>query len=75
MPYNRPPGERLARMEEKIDSILFRITSSEGHYEAHEKRIRGLEGNNSRLIGMGAVAALGATILGSNLASWIHTLN
>lgn len=59
-------------MEEKLDHILYRITATDTATTAIEGRVRNLEATSSRMIGMGGVVVLLASLLGSTLSIWIH---
>lgn len=63
--------ERLARVEEKIDTLVDRETNNYAKFEAHELRIRDLENSKSRLLGMGAVIAAIAGMFSSKLADTV----
>jgi hypothetical protein len=54
---------RLARMEEKLDSYLFRQVSTEDRLVDHDKRLRQVENGTAKIFAVGAFGAAVAGIL------------
>jgi hypothetical protein len=63
--------ERLARVEEKLDHALTFMIDNRSRLDAHDGRIRSLENQGSRLMGMGALVATVAGLFGSQIAERI----
>lgn len=65
--YDTQVIERLTRVEEKIDNFITRAIDQAVRHDDHEARIRVIEGNTSRMLGIGAVVALIAGSAGPRL--------
>lgn len=59
--------ERLTRVEEKLDSLLDKTSSTHSRLDEHDTRLRTLETSGAKLFGMGTVIAGLAGIAGSQL--------
>jgi len=59
--------ERLARIEEKQDALLYRSEQNDLRIADLDVRVRALESGNSKLLGMGALVAFVASIGGGKL--------
>jgi hypothetical protein len=59
--------ERLTRVEEKLDSLLDKTSTTHTRLDAHEDRIRSLETSGAKLFGMGAAGSLIAGVAGTQI--------
>lgn len=59
--------ERLARVEEKIDSLLDRTIYTGTRVDDHETRIRLLEQSGAKILGMGTIIAAISGIAGTRI--------
>lgn len=59
--------ERLTRVEEKLDSLIDKTTSTHTRLDEHETRIRSLETSGAKLFGMGAIGSLIAGVAGTQI--------
>jgi hypothetical protein len=60
--------DRLARVEEKIDTLVSKAIDNKGSLEDHDVRIRGLENSRSRFMGIGAGVAALAGVIGGKVS-------
>lgn len=63
--------ERLTRVEEKIDNFLLRMLDQADRSDDHEARIRALEGDRQRLLGVSSLVVLLISVFGAALVSWL----
>lgn len=63
--------ERLTRVEEKIDNFLMRMLDQSDRSDDHETRIRALEADRQRLLGIASLAVLIISVFGTALLSWL----
>lgn len=45
---------QLARLEEKLDSFLFRTSATEARLTDHDARLRAVENSSAKIVGIGA---------------------
>lgn len=63
--------ERLTRVEEKIDNFLLRMLDQADRSDDHEARIRALESDRQRLLGVSSLVVLLISVFGAALVSWL----
>lgn len=59
--------ERLARVEEKIDSLIDNSKAALVRDNDHEMRIRSLESHGAKMIGIGTILAMITGIVGTRV--------
>jgi hypothetical protein len=63
--------ERLTRVEEKIDNFLMRMLDQADRSDDHETRIRALESDRHRLVGIASFAVFIISVFGAVVLSWL----
>lgn len=70
-PDNETILARLIRMEEKLDSHLFRTSTTENRLDGHDVRLRAVEQGHSKVLGVAGVIALVVSGFGASLIELI----
>jgi hypothetical protein len=66
-------GERLARLETKVDLILEHQESFRRSFEKHDDRLKHLESTKATIYGIaGAVGAMGAFLMDGLRSAFLH---